>query len=119
VRIHHIALRTHDVPRLETFYRDVLGLAPSPRPEGSKGRSVWLAADSTLVMIEPCEPAEPKLPPGSRELVAFAISPDMRASFIETLAIRRVPIEEETSYTVYFRDPDGRRVAVSHFPELP
>jgi hypothetical protein len=28
-----------------------------------------------------------------------------------------VVVEHETDFTLYFRDPDGRRVAVSHYPD--
>lgn len=112
--VHHVALRTKDVPRLERFYEGAIGLMPRTR---NGERSVWLAAGTTLVMIEQRETHEPELPPGSMDLVAFAIEPSARASHVERLAAHGVAIEQETAFTVYFRDPDGRRVALSHYPE--
>jgi glyoxylase I family protein len=117
VHIHHLALRTQDVSRLEAFYRDVVGLsrAPDERPAGA--RSVWLTASRTRVMIEPREPEEEAIPRGSMDLVAFAIDPAERARFEARLERAAVTIEQRTDFTLYFRDPDGRRLAVSHYPD--
>jgi glyoxylase I family protein len=106
VRIHHVALRTTDLPRLERFYGDVLGFAVLRRDE-ARG-SVWLEAGDAVLMLERAGPGEPAVPPGSMELVAFAVDDKepWRA---------RVAAEAETAHTLYFRDPDGRRVAVSSY----
>jgi len=117
VRIHHLALRTSDVPRLSTFYRDVLGLPVAKDGTRASAGSVWLAADDTRVMIEARSADEPPVAPGSMDLVAFAIRPDERARFVARLTRAGVAVEHETDFTLYFRDPDGRRVGVSHFPE--
>lgn len=103
-----MAMRTADVPRLERFYVEVLGLAVMRRDD-ARG-SVWLDADGTVVMIERAEAGEAGIPAGTRELVAFAV-PDK-----EALRARLPPLEAETQHTLYFRDPDGRRVAVSDYP---
>jgi glyoxylase I family protein len=113
VRIHHLALRTADVARLVAFYRDVVGLAVTSRASEQR---VWLSADDTTVMIERREPGEPEVPRGAMELVAFAIEPGERAAFVERLRVGEVALESETAFTLYFRDPDGRRVGVSHYP---
>lgn len=116
MRVHHIALRTADVPRLEAFYRDLLGLPVTARPGGSR---VWLAAGETLLMLEPREPDEPTVPAGSMEFLAFAITPAERTGFVARLAQAGVTVEAQTDFTLYFRDPDGRRVGVSHHPDRP
>lgn len=111
--IHHLALRTHDVERLVAFYREwfELEVARDRRP-----RSVWLALGSSAVlMIERAEPSEPSLDPASLELHAFAISEAARVIMRERLQ-RAQLLEAETQYTLYFRDPDGRRVAASCYP---
>ena len=113
MRIHHLALRTLDVPRLAAFYRDVLGL-PLANHEDAPGR-VWLQASGTVIMIEPRDASEPGPERGSLDLVAFAIEPDERAGFVDRLVRAGIAIEGETAFTVYFRDPDGRRVGVSHY----
>jgi catechol 2,3-dioxygenase-like lactoylglutathione lyase family enzyme len=106
MRIHHLALRTRDVARLERFYAGLLGLAVVRRDE-ARG-SVWLDAGGVVVMLEPTGQAEPDIASGSLELVAFAVARigDWRG---------RVAVEAETANTLYFRDPDGRRVAVSDY----
>jgi catechol 2,3-dioxygenase-like lactoylglutathione lyase family enzyme len=108
VRVHHVALRTTDVARLEGFYAGVLGLAVVRR-DPARG-SVWLDAESTIVMLEPAEPGEPAVPSGTRELIAFAVEDK------EAWRARLPVVEAETGHTLYFRDPDGRRVAVSDYP---
>jgi len=113
VRIHHVALRTPDVAQLERFYAGVLGLRVVRRDD-ARG-SVWLAlglpadAGGAVLMLERAEIEEPPVPAGSRELVAFAV--DDLAPWRA-----RVSVEAETAHTLYFRDPDGRRVAVSTYP---
>jgi catechol 2,3-dioxygenase-like lactoylglutathione lyase family enzyme len=117
VQVHHIAFRTEDVARLERFYVEVLGFDVRDRkPQGS----VWLSAGPTLLMLEAragsaSGPAEPGIPEGSMELVAFRIEASAREGFRERLARAGVPIEGETPFTLYFRDPDGRRVGLSHY----
>ncbi len=115
MRLHHLALRTRDVPRLRAFYADVLGL-PGERASDA---SVWLRTGGAIVMIEAAGPDEPAVPPGSLELVAFAIDEDEKPAWRARLAARGVVLEAETAFTLYFRDPDGRRVGVSHYPLPP
>ena len=112
MRIHHLAFRTFDLPRLERFYVDVLGLEVVRRNE----RSVWLDAGGAIVMLERRDDAEPEIAPTSLELTCFAIEPDEHDAVTSRLAAAAVPIEGRTAYSVYFRDPDGRRVGVSSFP---
>jgi catechol 2,3-dioxygenase-like lactoylglutathione lyase family enzyme len=111
VRIHHIALRTRDVPALARFYVALLGF-DVVRRDATRG-SVWLDAEGTLLMIELAETAEPPVAAGTRELVAFAV--DDKETWRRRLLEADVAIEDETPYTLYFRDPDGRRVGVSSF----
>src|SRR4051812_44019726 len=113
MRIHHLAFRTEDLARLERFYVGALGLAVIRR---QASRSVWLDAGGTIVMLELREAAEPIHPPGSKELIAFAIEPDARTLVSERLASAGVPIEASTEFTLYVRDPDGRRIGLSSYP---
>ena len=108
MRIHHLALRTRDVARLVRFYADTLGL-PVLRRDEARG-SVWLDAGGCVVMIERATGDEPLVHPRSMELVAFAVEDK------ESWRGRVPPIEAETTHTLYFRDPDGRRVALSDYP---
>jgi catechol 2,3-dioxygenase-like lactoylglutathione lyase family enzyme len=116
VRVHHVAFRTASAAHLdalERFYAGVLDLAVIRRTDG---RSIWLDAGGSILMLEVRDEGEPAVPPGSKELVAFAVSKDV----IDRLAAARVPIENRTAYTLYVRDPDGRRIGLSSYPdELP
>ena len=113
MRIHHLAFRTGDLARLEHFYVGALGLAVVRRLEL---RSVWLDAGGSLVMLELRDEGEPAHPPASKELVAFAIAPDARPLVSERLARAGVSVEASTEFTLYVRDPDGRRIGLSSYP---
>jgi len=54
--LHHVALRTRDLPSLEHFYAQVIGL-PMTRRDGA--RSVWLDAGGTILMLEAAGADEP------------------------------------------------------------
>ena len=112
-RLHHLALRTRELERLLTFYREWLAL-PIVRDE--RPRSVWLGIEPHgLLMLERAGPDDPPIPSRSRELVAFAISIDERVATRERLRAAGL-LEGETEHTLYFRDPDGRRVGLSSYP---
>lgn len=113
MRVHHIAYRTGDLARLERFYVGALGLAVVRRQEP---RSVWLDAGGSIVMLERRDDGEPDPPPASKELVAFAIAADARPLVTERLARAGVTIDASTEFTLYVRDPDGRRVGLSSYP---
>ncbi len=113
MRVHHLAFRTGDLRRLEMFYVGALGLAVVRRQEE---RSVWLDAGGAFVMLELREPGEPPYPAAAQELVAFAIAPETRALHTERLGKAGVAIEASTEFTLYVRDPDGRRIGLSSYP---
>lgn len=111
MRLHHLALRSDDLERTAAYYRDVIGLREMARKLDAHGtlRSIWLEAEGVVVMVERRSAGEPGVSSISMELVAFAIDPSQRDEFRSRLA----PIEGETEFTLYARDPDGRRIAVS------
>ena len=112
MKVHHIALRTAEVERLVRFYTTVLGFeAVRTTP-----RSVWLGAGGAVLMIELREDGEPDVPRGAMELVAFAIDDESLAPWAQRLAAAGVSVEGATAHTLYFRDPDGRRVGLSRYP---
>ncbi len=116
MRVHHLAFRTRRLAELEAFYVEVLRL---PVLRRDQGRSVWLAAGETVLMLELAGEDEPAPPPGSLELAAFAMSQTEQGALERELGRRGIAIENRTRFTVYFRDPDGRRIGVSssEFPE--
>jgi catechol 2,3-dioxygenase-like lactoylglutathione lyase family enzyme len=111
LRLHHVALRARDPSVTTDFYASVIGL-PVVRRDTERG-SVWLDARGVVLMIEQAEAGEPPVPPHGKELLAFAI--DDREAWRLRLEAAGVAIEAETAHTLYFRDPDGRRVAVSTY----
>jgi catechol 2,3-dioxygenase-like lactoylglutathione lyase family enzyme len=111
LRIHHLALRARDPAATERFYVSVLGL-PVVTRHADRG-SVWLDAGGIVLMVERAEEDEPAISGGTRELVAFAI--DDLAVWRLRLAQSGVEVEGETAYTLYVRDPDGRRVGLSTY----
>lgn len=109
--MHHVALRTRDVERLLTHYVEVCGLTlRSRRPNGS----VWLQSGGVVLMIERAEPSEARPAEGSLDLLAFATDEPTDA-LEQRLAARGAAVEARTEWTVYFRDPDGRRNALSRY----
>ncbi|HEY4015103.1 MAG TPA: VOC family protein [Polyangiaceae bacterium] len=116
--MHHWALRTVNVEALEKFYTEVFGFPVRKRGAGSTG-SVWLEAEGAVVMIERSGDGEPAIPPGTMELMAFAVD-SSDASWKTTWRARiehaGAQVESETPHTLYFRDPDGRRLGCSVYP---
>ncbi len=112
--LHHIALRTHSPAELADFYVRVCGLVPVVgAPLNAAGP--WLSAGGTVIMIEPRAASEPGPTPGALDLLAFqAAQPDL-SSVLGFLTEQRVVVEATTQFTAYFRDPDGRRVALSTY----
>ena len=113
MRIHHAALRTADVEQLQSFYAGVLGLSVR---RGARDGSVWLDAEGTVLMIERAAVGEPAVTRGTMHFLAFTMGEESKEAWRERIERFGIRIEAETAYTLYFRDPDGRRVAVSDYP---
>jgi catechol 2,3-dioxygenase-like lactoylglutathione lyase family enzyme len=114
VRIHHLALRVRDPEAAAAFYTKVVGLREVRRfAEGDLLRSVWLAAENTLLMLERSLRGAGTAD-GSAHLLAFAV--DDLASWEDRLTRAAVPISDRTEHTLYFCDPDGHRLGVTTFP---
>ena len=110
--LHHLALRTSDVSTLAAFYTQMLGLEVVRE---SSPRSVWLGlGEGAVLMIEARDAGEVPAATGSMELVAFRVDDDAKAA-VRRRAAERGCADGETEFTVYFRDPDGRRVGVSTY----
>jgi catechol-2,3-dioxygenase len=113
MEIHHVALRTRDVEALASFYVDVVGLEATPNAGGD---SVWLRAGRAVVMLERAAPGEPLPPAGAMDFLAFATTAADKRALVSRLARAQITVEAETAHTLYFRDPDGRRVGASSYP---
>ncbi len=127
---HHLAVQCADLERCERFYREVLGLPVLRRwPAEGEGRdrSVWLAVggseEAGFLALERVEEAPQPRPwrdgrPGLH-LVALQISPGERAGWEERLAAAGVEVVHRTRWTIYFHDPEGNRVGLTHYPHDP
>ena len=110
--LHHLALRTTDVAALAAFYREVFGFA---LVREVAPRSLWLGlGGGAVLMIEAREAGETAAAPGSMELIAFRVDRETRAS-IGRKAREFGCYDGETAFTVYLRDPDGRRLGASTY----
>jgi glyoxylase I family protein len=121
---HHLAIQVRNIERVTAFYREVLGfpeLARHHLPDGSL-RSVWVGVPGGGFLALEAVTGEPEPGPFQSDrpgllLVAFRIPRAERARTMEAFARAGVPLERETKWTVYVRDPEGNRVALSHHPE--
>jgi catechol 2,3-dioxygenase-like lactoylglutathione lyase family enzyme len=111
-------MRTADLERLERFYVGVLGFAIVLRRRPRDG-SVWLDAGGAVLMLECAEAGEPGVIADAMELLAFGIDSDEKEAWRGRLERAGVDVQAETAHTLYFRDPDGRRLAVSAYPLPP
>lgn len=111
--VHHLAFRTRRLDALTGFYRDVMGL---PVVQSAPDR-VWLdLGGGAVLMLEAALPDEPEVPTGSMEFVAFGTDADGVEALARRCTARGVAVEHRSAWTVYVRDPDGRRVGASCYP---
>jgi glyoxylase I family protein len=123
---HHLAIQVRHLEPVTAFYRDVLGLPELQRhhrPDGSL-RSVWVGVPGGGFLALEEVGGEPPGGPFRTEqpglfLVALRISAGARARTLEELTRAGVALEHQTRWTLYVRDPEGNRVALSHHPEEP
>jgi glyoxylase I family protein len=134
---HHLAIKVRDLGAAERFYVGVLGLRVArrwPAASGAGDRSIWLdlgdqpgtngGAAPFLALETLADPhaAAPDDAPWSVErpghhLVAFRIRREQRADWEARLAAAGAVISHRSDYTLYFRDPEGNRLGLSHHPD--
>ena len=122
---HHLAMQCHDLAASERFYREVLGLEVLRRwpRDGGGDRSVWLRVGDGFLALERAgrRPAERPWRDGEPGLHLFAlrIAAGERASWETRLRERGVEVVHRTRWTIYVRDPEGNRVGLTHYPDVP
>jgi len=124
--LHHVAIQCADLARCERFYREVLGLAVLRRwpREGGGDRSVWLAVGEGaegFLALERAEEAPVPRPwrdgkPGLH-LLALRIAPSERAAWEDRLEAAGILVVHRTRWTIYFHDPEGNRIGLTHYPD--
>ena len=118
--VHHLAVLVDDLEQAESFYVGVLGLTVERRWEDDAGgtRSVWVRAGLQLVMLERTQDAGRRPEGGGGwHLLALQIEPGERDAWRGALSAAGVAIERESDFSLFFRDPEGNRLAFSHWPE--
>jgi catechol 2,3-dioxygenase-like lactoylglutathione lyase family enzyme len=118
--LHHLALGTRDVAKIARFYCDVLELVEVARHVHADGslRAIWLEMSGALLMIELSE-EPPRHVHGIGSglfLLALSASREEQTRLEAKLASAGAAIEARTEWTVYSRDPDGNRIALSAYP---
>jgi len=129
--VHHAAIQVRDLAAAERFYAGVLGLPILrrwPSPTGGE-RSLWVGAPGTGAAFLALEvvPATDGQPTAAEEpsrggrpghhLLALRIPRSERAAWEGRLAAAGVPITGRSDFTLYFCDPEGNRLGLSHFPD--
>ncbi len=118
--VHHVAVVVRDLEKEAAFYERLLRL---PRlkvwtRENGEVRAIWLDGGGVIVMLEKAErlPTEPVHKGLGLSLLAFTIAPTERETWRARLKAAGVPLRRESPYTLYFQDPEGNAVALSHYP---
>jgi glyoxylase I family protein len=120
---HHLAIQVRDFERMVAFYCGVIGLSEQIRYYREDGtlRSIWLdVPGGGFLALEAC--AGDALVEGFRHdspglhLLALRIDPGARGEIERELARNEVAIVHRTRWTLYVRDPEGNRIALSHHP---
>ena len=120
--LHHLALGARDVEDLAQFYQSLFGLTRLKTHHNTQGeiRSIWLDLAPGILMIEKSEHEVAPLPPMTLGkgpfLIAFTVQENERDTFLNGLAKHGLKLEGQTNYTIYFRDPEHNRIAVSWYP---
>jgi hypothetical protein len=120
--LHHLAITVVDLARAERFYAGVLGLPIERRWADAAGapRSIWLGLGAGAFLAVERHVGDEAPRPIDRpgwHCVALAIDPASRASWRARVAEAGFPVERESDFTLYLRDPEQNLVALSHYPE--
>ena len=119
--VHHLAVLCTDLARSEAFYVGVLGLGVLKRYRSDDGahRSTWVSVGQTcfLALERADREAGRRAETGAGwHCVVLTIPPAEREAWRTRLTAAGHPIERETHFTLYVRDPDGALVGLSHYP---
>ena len=119
-KLHHLALGAKNVESLATFYAEVFELETVQvhRTEDGEVRSIWLDLGGALLMIERTATSRFTVQGvgAGLFLLAFQVAESERGEFEHRLLEQGCGVESRTQYSSYARDPEGNRLAVSHYP---
>lgn len=121
--LNHLALKVHDIELCSKFYSDILSLKiiSTQNDDDGKLRAVWFDLGGPILMIEQGGRDRNFLKKQTEEdgwhLIALSIPKSERSLWKEKLCDAGIPIVNESSYSIYFNDPEGNRLALSHYPD--
>lgn len=117
--LHHIALVSDDPEKLSDFYINVLGLKLQciHYDDNQNIRSIWLYLNEPsqipILMIERKD--QTKLNSGFH-LLSLSMNKNEKIITSQYLKEKNVNITHQSDYSLYFQDPEGNPIALSHYP---
>jgi catechol 2,3-dioxygenase-like lactoylglutathione lyase family enzyme len=118
MKIHHVAIFARHVEKTAAWYRAFLGAPEKTRHQDAQGlRSIWLQLSHGVILMVERWPFDDDDPQKSDSLVAFAIEKNARTTWMEKARTMGCTVEDQTPFSFYVRDPEGRTLGLSHFPE--
>lgn len=117
---HHAAIPITDIPRTIEFYEEIVGLEPvgpdDPERTAETATYYWMAVDDDQWVNFAVRPdATPDLPGELDDPhVAFRADKNEVHRIQERLAEHDIDVTE-TQTSIYFHDPDGNHIEVTHF----
>jgi catechol 2,3-dioxygenase-like lactoylglutathione lyase family enzyme len=125
VTVHHLAVGVHDLEAQADFYCRVLELPVVQwhLDDGGAKRSVWLGLGEGGFLALEKVGRRPRSEEAWHDdstgyfVLALRIGAGERERWQARLAEHGISVHHQTRWTLYFRDPEGNRVALSHHPE--
>jgi glyoxylase I family protein len=121
--VHHLAIKVRDLARAEFFYTQIMGLPVMrrwPAQAGDGDRALWLelGAGAFFALERGTTDRGPLAEEDSGlHLLALRIDRTERQEWIDRLAAAGVAPYRQTDFTIYFKDPEGNRIGLSHWPD--
>lgn len=117
-RLDHVNVNTSQLARLQTFYSEVLGMTPGPRPNFSFGGAWMYCGGQPAVHLVERDALEPLS--GDLRVQHFAFAAEDLAGFLGRLKALGVPyrvgiVEDFEVCQINLVDPDGNHLHVD-FP---
>lgn len=123
--LNHIAIKVNDLETCSAFYERLLNQKPFKINLAADGQvySHWFKLAMGLLMLEKTQLApQNKRGFGNQEqaglhLLSFHITPEQRMWWQKKLDTLGIKIEKYSEYSLYFYDPEGNPLALSHYPQ--
>lgn len=116
---HHLAIKVKNLKLCGDFYSKILGLKKIKNQFDEKKniRAIWFKMGSMILMLEKSEEKSVGASNTGLYLLALTIKKSERAKWKAKLKKAGVAITSESPFTLYFSDPEGNRLGLSHYPK--